>query len=43
MSDNPDKSRFPTKFEPLKGRRLPDIIVGEVVWHGQHIGVGGEG
>ena len=32
-SDNPDKNQFPTRAFNVRGKNLPDILVGEVAWH----------
>ena len=37
-ADNPDKSRHPIRTFDLKGKSLPDILVGEVVWIGRDLG-----
>ncbi len=39
-ADNADKSRYPTRAFDIKGKSLPDILVGEVVWFGRYMGSG---
>ena len=34
-SDNPDKTKHPTRAFEIKGANLPDVLVGEVVWCGR--------
>ena len=37
-SDNPDTTRYPPRALNVSGKRLPDILVGEVVWFGRYLG-----
>jgi len=37
-ADNPDRSRHPIRTFDLKGKSLPDVLVGEVVWIGRSMG-----
>ena len=39
-SDNPDKSRHPIRTFDIKGKSLPDILVGELVWFRRYLGRG---
>ena len=39
-SDNPDKSRHAIRTFDIKGKSLPDILVGEVVWFRRYLGRG---
>ena len=39
-SENPDKSRYPTRIFHLADKNLLDILKGEVVWLGKYLGSG---
>ena len=39
-SDNPNTTRYPPRALNVTGKRLPDILVGEVVWFGRYLGRG---
>ena len=39
-SDNPDKTRYPTRTRTVRRQSLPDILIGEVVWCSRYVGNG---
>ena len=37
-ADHHDKAAYPTRAFPTTGIHLPDVLIGEVVWIGRHLG-----